>query len=124
MIFYTLTILSVLDAARKLNAEMKMLICEQDDLPTPVLGSPVDDHVTTSEEMKVKEETTPESTGGRSVYTKTCIVDHCLSFFFRPLYCLSFNLWILIPPWVSLNPNNLFIFCCFSLVHISKEGPS
>lgn len=58
---------AVLDAARKLNTEMKTLICEQDDLPTPVLGSPVDDHVITLEEVKVKEETTPESTGGRII---------------------------------------------------------
>jgi hypothetical protein len=63
---------------KKLNAEMKTLICELDDLPTPVLGSPVDDHVTTSEEVKVKEETTPESTGGRSVYTKAL---YCRSLF-------------------------------------------
>jgi hypothetical protein len=76
--FYTLTIPSVYEAAKKLNAEMKTLICELDDLPTPVLGSPVDDHVTTSEEVKVKEETTPESTGGRSVYTKAL---YCRSLF-------------------------------------------
>ena len=74
MIFYALTIPSVYEAAKKLNAEMKTLICELDDLPTPVLGSPVNDHVTTSEEVKVKEETIPESTGGRSVYTRSLFV--------------------------------------------------
>lgn len=42
---FSLTSISVLDAARKLNSEMKTLICEQDDSPTPLLGSPMDGEV-------------------------------------------------------------------------------
>lgn len=54
----------VLDAAKKLNSELMTLICEQDDLPTPVLGSPVDEQSVTKDEVKEK---SPESTGGRMI---------------------------------------------------------
>ena len=41
-----------------------------------------------------------------------CIVDHCLPFcpfFFQSLYCLSFDLWLLITPLVSYNSS--YVFC-------------
>ena len=57
---------SVLEAARKLNSEMKTLITEEDDLPTPILGSPIDSEVKTKiEDTLGKEVTTPDAKGGR-----------------------------------------------------------
>ncbi|CAC5400919.1 VAC14 [Mytilus coruscus] len=58
----------VLDAARKLNSEMKTLICEQDDLPTPLLGSPMDGEIKIKDQPETeKEEITPDKTGGRVI---------------------------------------------------------
>ena len=60
----SLTKISVLESARKLNTAMKTLICEQDDLPTPTVASPGEYEPKTKDQDKsqVNEgETTPPS---------------------------------------------------------------
>ncbi|XP_063441015.1 protein VAC14 homolog [Mytilus trossulus] len=56
----------VLDAARKLNSEMKTLICEQDDSPTPLLGSPIDGEIKDQTDTD-KEEIIYDKTGDRVI---------------------------------------------------------
>jgi hypothetical protein len=50
----------------------------------------------------------------RSIVLCVCFVDRCLSFFFWPLCCLSFDIQILIIPLVSSNSS------CFLIVDSSQ----
>ena len=55
----------------------------------------------------------------RSIVLCVCFVDRCLSFFFWPLCCLSFDIQILITPLVSLQT---YKFCFYSVYFLCQSS--
>ena len=57
----------------------------------------------------------------QSLILCACFVDRCLSFFFWPLCCLSFDLWILITLSLSSNSSQRTLNCHNKLLTLFRD---